>query len=393
MSAPKYITKLSQVPELTDQERQDLAPVEEKFVYRSNSYYQGLINWDDPKDPVRRIIMPAMDELSQWGDLDASGEETFTRVPGLEHKYFDTALLLVNNVCGGYCRFCFRKRLFLADNDEVVRDVSEGIAYIKDHPEISNVLLTGGDPLLMSTKKLEQILKALREIPHVRIIRIGSKMPVFNPYRITEDPELLEVLSRYSLPDRKIYLMAHFNHYNELTDVAIEGMTMLQKAGVVTVNQTPMIAGVNDDPKVLAELFDRLAFAGIPPYYVFVCRPTLGNETYSVAIEKSFEIFDRARGMCSGLGRRARLSMSHHTGKIEVLCMDETTITFRFHRAAEPDNTSRLLIFKRNPEAHWLDDYAEMKALNLQDETELESGIKIDAEVESFEGKTVAPPK
>jgi lysine 2,3-aminomutase len=392
MSKPKYITRLEQVPELSAEERAALAPVAERFVFRSNTYYQGLIDWSDPEDPIRRIVMPDAEEMSEWGELDASGEETYTRVPGLEHKYFDTALLLVNDVCGAYCRFCFRKRLFLDDNDEVVRDVSQGLDYIREHSEISNVLLTGGDPLLMSTAKLDAILTKLREIPHVRIIRIGSKMPVFNPYRITEDPQLLEVLGRHSRDDQKIYVMAHFNHPRELTDIAIQGMSMLQKAGVVTVNQTPLIAGVNDDPLVLAELFDRLAFAGIPPYYLFICRPTLGNDTYSVPIEQSYEIFDRARSICSGLGRRARLCMSHHTGKIEVLCVTERETLLRYHRAADPSNTGRLLVLKRDPKARWLDDYQEIASGSyLQDDDELSRAIAIDPEVEELEGKMVVP--
>lgn len=382
MSRTRYITKLEQVPELGPAERAALAPVAERFLFRSNDYYQGLIDWNDPADPIRRIVMPDPGELEGWGELDASGEETYTRVPGLEHKYFDTALLLVNDVCGAYCRFCFRKRLFMHGNDEVARDVGEGLEYIRRHPEISNVLLSGGDPLLLSTAKLERILGELRTIPHVRIIRIGSKMPVFNPMRVTEDPALLEMLARHSLPDRKLYVMTHFNHPRELTEVAVAGLTMLQKAGVVTANQTPLIAGVNDDAIVLAELFDRLAFAGVPPYYVFVCRPTLGNGGYSLPVEKAWEIFERARALCSGLGRRARLAMSHHTGKIEVLCLTHHDVVFRYHRAADPENTGRLLVFRRDPEARWLDDYAEMRrGLDLQDDELLERAVAVDPEL------------
>lgn len=248
MLKPKYLTKLSQIPELSDAERQRLAPVTERFVFRTNEYYQGLIDWSDPQDPIRRIVIPDEAEAFEWGELDASGESAYTKVPGLEHKYADTALLLVNDVCGAYCRFCFRKRLFMDENDEVQKDISQGLAYIAEHPEINNVLLTGGDPLLLSSARLRDIFSRLREIPHVRIIRIGSKLPVFNPYRILNDDSLLEAIREHTLNDRKIHLMAHFNHPRELTDVALEGMNRLQKAGAVTVNQTPLIRGVNDDP-------------------------------------------------------------------------------------------------------------------------------------------------
>ena len=178
---------------------------------------------------------------------------SYTVLKGLEHKYPDTGLLLVNNVCGAYCRFCFRKRLFTEDNDEVTHDISEAVEYIRRHPEINNILLTGGDPLIMSTGKLEAIIRQIRAIDHVRIIRIGSKMPAFDPYRIVRDASLLEMLGRYSTRDKKIYVMAHFNHPRELTDIAIEALVMLQKAGVAIVNQSPMIRGVNDDPAVIAD--------------------------------------------------------------------------------------------------------------------------------------------
>jgi lysine 2,3-aminomutase len=357
---PKYIVDPNKIPELSATDRQRLRTVTEKFTFRSNEYYQGLINWDDPDDPIRRIVIPDIRELDAWGRLDASDEENFQKVPGLEHKYEYTALLLVNDVCGAYCRFCFRKRLFMDENDEVVRDVSPGIAYIREHPEINNVLLTGGDPLIMSTSRLENIIRPLRGIDHVHIIRIGTKMPVFNPYRVINDPELAELFQTYSTPEQRIYIMAHFNHPRELTPQAIEAMNILRRAGAVTVNQTPLIRGVNDDPEVLADLFNRLSYAGIPPYYVFICRPTLGNRMFSVPIEEAFEIFEQARMRCSGLAKRARLVMSHSTGKIEVVGQTETNIYFRYHRAANPQEKARFMIFTRNPKAHWFDDYQEI---------------------------------
>ena len=354
---PRYLTRAEKLPELSSAEREDAARVAEKFVFRSNDYYNSLIDWNDPADPIRRIIMPDIQELDDWGELDASDEGSYTRVPGLEHKYADTALLLVNDVCGGYCRFCFRKRLFMNDNDEVVRDVTQGLEYIRSHPEINNVLLTGGDPLILSTKNLEPILDGLRQIPHVQIIRIGSKMPAFNPQRILNDPSLLSVLSRYSTAHRKIYVMAHFNHPRELTPIAIEAMTALQKAGVTTVNQTPMIAGVNDDPEVLSTLFNKLSYIGVPPYYVFQGRPTEGNKSFSLPVEEAFAIFDAARLRSSGLAKRARFAMSHCSGKIEVLAVAGGQTIFRYHRAADPSNEGCVLVYESSPDAMWFDDY------------------------------------
>jgi KamA family protein len=356
-NTPKYITRLEQVPQLNDAERARLQPVQDAFVFRTNDYYQSLIDWNDPDDPIRRIVMPDTTELEPWGRLDASNEAEYTRVPGLEHKYRSTALLLVNDVCGAYCRFCFRKRLFMGDNDEVVRDVSEGIAYIREHREITNVLLTGGDPLLMSTRLLRSVIEPLRSIEHVQIIRIGSKMPAFNPFRIIDDPSLTDMLREFSTPEKRIYVMCHFNHPRELTPEAVEGLARLQQAGVITVNQTPLIAGVNDDPEVLAQLFRKCSFVGVPPYYVFQCRPTLGNRGYTVPVERGYQIFEAAKARVSGLAKRARFVMSHETGKIEVIALTAELVVLKYHRAANDACSGRVMVYRRNPEATWLDDY------------------------------------
>ena len=355
----KYITSLRNVPQLDRQEKRDLKPVREHFAFRTNEYYQSLIDWEDPNDPIRRIIMPDIAELDDWGDLDASCESSYTKVPGLEHKYDSVALLLVNDVCGGYCRFCFRKRLFMDHNDEVVKDITDGLAYIREHPEITNVLLSGGDPLIMSTTKLKKIIRQLRDIDHVQIIRIGTKMPAFNPFRVIDDPSLLKMFERYSTAEKRIYVMVHFNHPTELTPDAIECLGLLQNAGVITANQTPIIRGVNDDPDTLATLFKKCSFVGVPPYYAFQCRPTLGNKAYAVPIEEAFRVFESAKDSCSGLALRARYVMSHHTGKIEVLGLLNKHIIFKYHRSADLDDSGRLMVFKRNPFAYWFDDYEE----------------------------------
>jgi KamA family protein len=357
--SPKYLTRLEQIPQLDSDEREQLEKVNEQFVFRSNEYYQSLIDWDDPEDPIRRIIMPDVQKLDDWGQLDASHEEKYTKVKGLEHKYTSTALLLVNEVCAAYCRFCFRKRLFMNENEEVTKDVSDGLEYIREHPEVTNVLLTGGDPMIMSTSKLEPIIQKIREIDHVKIIRIGTKIPAFNPYRIINDPSLHEMIRTYSTDEKKIYIMAHFNHPKELTPVAVKGLNMLMQSGAIVVNQTPMIRGVNDDPEVLAELFNRLSFIGIPPYYVFLCRPTLGNQPFAIPVEEGYEIFEQARSFCSGLAKRARLVMSHETGKVEVVGMSDSQIFFKYNRAADIENDAKFLVFDSNPDAYWFDDYEE----------------------------------
>jgi lysine 2,3-aminomutase len=363
MTDLRYLTHLNQLKELdcflSGKEKKVLEGVERIFPFRSNEYYLSLIDWSDPEDPIRKIVIPDPHELDLTGALDPSSEKTYTVMPGLQHKYPQTALMLLSDVCGGICRFCFRKRLFLKKEREVAPDIPACIEYIRNHDEITNVLLTGGDPLMLTTGHLETVIRALRDIDHVQIIRIGSKLPAYNPHRILDDPDLLEMFRRYSTPEKRIYIMAQFNHPRELTDSAIRALDTLRDAGVVVVNQTPLIAGVNDSPHVLASLFRQLSFVGVSPYYVFQCRPTIGNRLFTVPLETSYRIVHEAFSLCSGLAKRARFIMSHATGKIEIVGCTEDQVFMRYHQAARKEDQGRFMIFPSNPDACWLDDYEE----------------------------------
>ncbi|MHC4292561.1 MAG: KamA family radical SAM protein [Planctomycetota bacterium] len=353
----KYYTKIEQLEMLTGSEKNELSEVTEKFAFRANDYYLSLIDPDDPADPIRRIIVPSVEELEGWGHLDPSNEQAYTVMQGLEHKYASTVLLLVSNVCEGICRYCFRKRVFIHPQNEVLKDIDAMTEYISAHSEITNVLLTGGDPLVLSTNKLERIIHTLRQIEHVRFIRIGTRMTSFNPYRILDDPSLCEMIERYSRPDSKIYIMTHFTHPRELTDVALEAVHQLQKAGAVLTNQCPLIRGVNDDADTLAELMTKTASAGIAPYYLFQCRPALGNHAYTVPIEEGYRIVEGAKEQLSGLAKRFRYVMSHTTGKIEIIAVADDRVCLKYHRAAEDSDSGRILVCRSNPAACWLDDY------------------------------------
>jgi len=355
----KYLTKIEQLERLSERKRAELRKVTDEFAFRANDYYLSLIDWDDPDDPIRRIIIPSVQELERWGRLDPSDEKTYTIMPGLEHKYNSTALLLVSNVCDGICRYCFRKRVFIEPQSEYLRDLPAALQYIREHREITNVLLTGGDPLVLTTSKLENIIRPLREIEHVQIIRIGTRIPTFNPHRIIDDAALLEMIEKYSADEKKIYVMNHFMHPRELTDVAIKAVNLLRKAGAVLTNQCPLIRGVNDNAEVLAELLRRLSFIGVPPYYVFQCRPAVGNRAYTVPLEEGYDIFEQAKSMVSGLAKRARFVMSHSSGKIEIVGKTKDVVYFKYHRAAKDEDSGRLLAFASNPSACWLDDYTE----------------------------------
>jgi KamA family protein len=352
----KYFRSASQLTNVPPEIAAQIEQVAQKYVFRANDYYLNLIDWNDPNDPIRQLIIPRTEELNDFGQLDASNEASNYVVKGCQHKYRDTALVLVNSVCGAYCRYCFRKRLFMNDNDETTHELGEAFDYIGAHPEISDVLLTGGDPLIMSTSKLRPILERFATMPHIRVMRIGSKMPAFNPFRILDDKDLHQLVRDVTSDGRIVQLMAHFDHPRELTKEARAGLSLLRDLGVRIVNQCPLIRGINDNADTLAELFTEMTVIGAPQYYLFQCRPTAGNEAYDVPIVEGYQLFLEAQSRVSGLSRRARFSMSHASGKIEVVGLDEKHLYLRYHRARRPEDQGRIMVCERNDKAMWFDD-------------------------------------
>ena len=353
----KFIKRLEDVQGLMASERLSLKKVTSEFDFCASEYYLSLIDWDDPNDPIKRVIIPHKDELEKWGELDPSHESDYTIMPGLQHKYHSTALFLVSGACAGFCRYCFRKRIFVGGVSGILENLQAALRYVNSHKEITNVLLTGGDPLMLSTSELQEIIMPLMAMDHIQIVRIGTKVPNFNPSRI--NPELLSMIDQCRYYRKKLYIITHFSHTRELTGPAIAGLNNLQTAGAVLANQTPLIRGVNDDPDTLAKLLNKLSFIGVPPYYVFQCRPATGNKAYAVPIEEGCEIFNAACAQVSGLAKRVRFVMSHATGKIEILGKQGDDMCFKYHRAAKDEDSGRVMICKSNPDAYWFDDYRE----------------------------------
>ncbi|MFE5320909.1 KamA family radical SAM protein [Paenibacillus sp. NPDC056579] len=355
MPQPKYITDIDRIKWIPEQERNRLKQITEKFVFRVNDYYLNLIDWSDPDDPIRKLVIPNEGELLEYGRWDASDEDTNYVVPGCQHKYRTTALLIVSEVCGSYCRYCFRKRLFRNDVKEALSDVEPGLRYIAKHPDINNVLLTGGDSLILATPKLRGIIQRLRELDHVKIIRLGSKIPVFNPMRIYEDEELLETIREYSTPEKRIYVMAHINHPREITEEARKGFQALHESGAIVVNQTPVLKGINDDPAVLGELLDQLSWAGVTPYYFFINRPVAGNKEFVLPLQQVYRIVEEAKARTSGLGKRVRLSMSHTSGKIEIVAIENGKAYLKYHQSRD-EQYGKFMVLDCPDDAAWFDD-------------------------------------
>lgn len=377
MAMPKYITNIDKIEQIPEEERKKLKKITEKYVFRVNEYYLSLIDWDDPDDPIRKLVIPNEGELQEYGRWDASDEATNYVVPGCQHKYKTTALLIVSEVCGAYCRYCFRKRLFRNDVKEAMSDVEPGLKYIAEHPEINNVLLTGGDSLILATKKLRMIVERLRAIDHVKIIRFGSKLPVFNPMRIYEDEELLDLIREYSTPEKRIYVMAHINHPREITEQARKAFKALHDAGAIVVNQTPVLKGINDDPEVLGELLDKLSWAGVTPYYFFVNRPVAGNRDFVLTLEEVYNIVEQAKARTSGLGKRVRLSMSHSSGKIEILAIQDGKAYLKYHQSRDGEY-GKFMVLDCPKDASWFDDLPGNEKYWTKPQKKIEQIVSVD---------------
>jgi KamA family protein len=296
------------------------------------------------------------------GSLDVGGEAENTQDEGVQMKYPSTALLLPVPACFSYCRFCFRKRLFNPEvrGKEILKNLEKALGFVRLHPSIDNILLTGGDPLLAKTEYLREFLQEIRKIPTVKIIRFGTRGLVFLPSRITSDAKLLELLQETSTPEQRVYVVNHFNHPRELTKEVALAADMLVKAGVILANQTVMLRGVNDHPETLRRLLNDLAAWGITPYYVFQCKFIAGSGHFRIPLHETCRIFDEATRGLNGLAKRAKLIMAHFSGKIEILGVDtsasEKHIYLKYHQARDERQIGKIFTYPLPDQAYWLDD-------------------------------------
>ncbi len=269
------------------------------FNVRATPYYLSLINSSDEFDPIRRIAIPQVSEQQQpqdFSELDPLGERKNSPVERIVHRYSDRVLFLITDICSVYCRYCTRKHFtgqeqFLASQN----DYQNALNYIKQQKGIREVILSGGDPLTLSDEVLAGILKDLRQIEHIEIIRIGSRMPVVNPMRITST--LVQVLKKF----KPVYLMTHFNHPKELTAEAAAGLELLVDNGVPVFNQMVLLNGVNNHPAIIQALSRRLLFLRVKPYYMFQCDPSFGSDHLRTSIDESLAIQKQLWGHLSGL--------------------------------------------------------------------------------------------
>jgi lysine 2,3-aminomutase len=353
------VTNLKKYATLASDEETYLEQAVKIHPMRISPYYMSLINWDDPNDPLRKMAVPSVEELNLEGVYDTSGEAENTKMPGLQHKYAETALILATNRCAMYCRHCFRKRLVGLPSGEILKRFEDAAAYIKEHEEINNVLISGGDPLVLKNGIIERFLEVLTKIDHLSFIRFGSRVPVTLPRRLS-DPKILATFRKYSKMDKRLYVVTHFNHPREITRQSIRAVSNLLKSGVLVSNQTVLLRGVNDNSETLAALMNRLVSIGVIPYYVFQCRPVKRvKHHFQVPICEGVQIVEKAKANCNGHSKRFKYAMSHKTGKVEILGIMRGNIYFKYHEAKDRANLG--VMFKRRVDktAGWLDDFKE----------------------------------
>nr|MBF0221120.1 lysine 2,3-aminomutase [Desulfobulbaceae bacterium] len=284
--------------ELSEDLRRDFRTIVNKFPMSITPYYLSLIKTDDvEKDPIFKQSFPVINELEiQDTDMvDPLHEDADSPVPGLTHRYPDRVLLLVSNMCSMYCRHCTRKRQ-VGDRDTIPGkdQIMKGIEYIRQTPQIRDVLLSGGDPFLLSTDYLDWILTELKMIDHVEVVRIGTRTPVVLPYRITD--RLVAMLKKHS----PIWINTHFNHPRELTTSSKESLKKLADAGIPLGNQTVLLSGVNDCSRIMRSLFHKLVANRVRPYYLYQCDLSEGLNHFRTPVGKGIEILESLIGHTSG---------------------------------------------------------------------------------------------
>ena len=342
---------------LNDSETARLQELCAHFPMSVPQYYLRLIDWNDPSDPIRKMCIPTFFETEQSGAFDTSGEASNTVCEGIQHKYRESALILTTNRCAMYCRHCFRKRLVGLSDDEIAHHFFKVINYIQEHGEISNVILSGGDALMLPTKTLVRYLIAFIGMKHLDLIRIATRTPVVFPARILEDSDLQSALRSYGRK-KQIYVVTQFNHPRELTEDAKGALRTLLECDVVVKNQTVLLKGVNDDALVLGTLLRKLTACGVVPYYVFQCRPVTGVKTsFQVPLLRGYDIVEQAKHMQSGQGKCLKYCMSHPRGKLEIVGkLEDNTLLFKFHQAKYESDAGRIFTKKLPKDGTWLSD-------------------------------------
>lgn len=347
-------SELAEKWNLTDKINEE---VTKSFPLQITPHYLSLINDADVNDPLKKIVAPQNAELINFGVEDIMGEHEDYKVKGMQHRYPETALLLINNYCASYCRFCFRKRIFnpLNIEDERIKDIEPAIDYIKQHKEITNVLFSGGDPFVSSAKKLDSILNLLADIKHLKYVRIGTKVPAFLPQRIYEDNEFLEVLGNFN-KKKPLYIVTHFDHANEISKETARSINVLLDREIESLGHIVLLKGINDNIDAMTDLLNKMIQFKISPYYIFHAMPVIGTEHFQLTIKHGIDVIKTASKKLAGLNKHFKYIIPHYIGKTEVISYDSKFFYFRQHQARKTENVGRFFKIKFDENKTWFEE-------------------------------------
>ncbi|MBM9603684.1 KamA family radical SAM protein [Desulfopila inferna] len=313
------LDRLKEFINVTAEEEQAITTLDTKWG--TSPYFASLMDKDDPQCPIRRQVLPSLQEtVNEYGIEDyllwkENRETEEVRPDSIARQYQDRVAFTVTDVCVNYCRHCFRKELVVDRDLKLRMDVDEGLAWISEHTEVRDVLITGGDPLILSDDRIEYLVRKLREIPHLEMIRFGSRVPIVLPHRITDG--LMKVLSGYhKVP---IWLNTQCNHPKEITEMTAEAVYKLQTCGISVGNQAVLLKGINDDVETFRELHQKLLSVRIRPYYLFYCEPAPGIDHFRTPVEKGAELIrDAIRGHTTGMAQPMYV-IATNIGKIPLM--------------------------------------------------------------------------
>ncbi len=291
------LARLEQLIEVTPSERAGALLAGSKLSLAVTPHFFNLIEKDNPDGPIRRQVIPRMEEgYTAAGEMaDPCGEDSHMPVPGLVHRYPDRVLFLVTDRCASYCRYCTRSRVVSGAGEQELRtDFDQAFAYLEKHAEVRDVLFSGGDALIFSDEKLEYLISRVRAIPHIEFVRIGTRVPIFLPQRIT--PQLCRMLQRY----HPLWVSIHVNHPRELTLEVHDALGRLADHGIPLGNQSVLLAGVNDNVATMRELVHKLLLCRVRPYYLYQCDLIKGSSHLRTSVAKGIEIIEGLRGHTTG---------------------------------------------------------------------------------------------
>lgn len=356
------VEKLRQYIALTEEEELSMQEVVDNHPMNIPRYYLSLIDFDDPNDPIRKLAIPTIEEMVVVGQMgettgDPYGDDKHNKGNGILHKYPYSALVVATEYCSMYCRHCFRKRLVGLPNDKTVENFQNAAKYIAEHEEITNVIISGGDPMMLPTKVIAQMLDALKSIDHVNYVRIGTRTPVVYPLRFWDD-ELMEVLGHFN-QHKALYIPTHFNHANEITDLSSEAVMRLRNTGITVNNQAVFLNGVNDTVEDLENLMNGLVRIGVNPYYLYQCMPVSRvRHHFQVPLKRGIDIVSETKRRLDGYAKRFKFIMGHDIGKVEICGRkDDILVMSQIHaRPEHPEEASRILMGRLTENAGWLED-------------------------------------